>query len=75
MYSLQFKQTDIPIAGETTWVANYPDGLSDSFSIMFIKANVFVRIYVNLKYQNVDELKVISNNLIRIIETKILSQL
>jgi hypothetical protein len=75
MYSLQFKQTDIPVAGETTWVANNPDPELDSYSIMFLKANVFVRIYVNLKDQNINELKVIAHNLASTIETKILTEL
>ena len=75
MYSLQFKQTEIPLAGDISWVANNLDNESDSYSIMFLKANVFVRIYVNLKDENVNELKVTVNNLAGSIETKILSEL
>lgn len=32
-------------------------------SLQIINNNVFVRIYINLKRQNIDELKVISNNI------------
>ena len=75
MYSIQFKQTKIPLAGDISCVANNFEHESDSNSIMFLMANVFVRIYVNLKEENVDELKVMVNNLTGNIETKILSEL
>ena len=32
MYSLQFKQTEIPLAGDISWVANNLDNESDSYS-------------------------------------------
>lgn len=75
MYNLQFNQTYIPLAGDISWVAKDLDNESDSYSIMFLKANVFVRIYINLKDENVDKLKITVNNLVSNIESKILSEL
>ncbi len=75
MYSLQSKQTEIPLVSDISWVANNLDAESDSYSIMFLKANVFVRIYLNFKDENVNDLKVAVNNLAGNIETKILSEL
>ena len=75
MYSLQFMRTDIPFAGDISWGANNLDNISDSYSVMYLKANVFVRIYVNLKDENINGLKATAKNLASNIENKILSEL
>lgn len=74
MYSIQFNQTNIPLVGEISWIANNPDTEIVSYVIMFLRANVFVRIYVSLKDKNVDELKATAINLANNIDTKILSE-
>ncbi len=75
MYSLQFNKTDTPFAGEITWVSNNPNPKLDSYSFMFLRANVFVRIYINLNVENSHELPVIANSLVKNIESKLLSVL
>jgi hypothetical protein len=75
MYSLHYIRADIPFAGDTSWVANNQDNESDSFSVMFLKANVFVRIYVNLKDEKNNGLEVTAKSLANNILNKILSEL
>jgi hypothetical protein len=75
IYSIQFNQTEIPLVGDISWVADNFEDESDSYSIMYLKANVFVRIYVNMNNENKVNVKPFVNKLANKIETKILSNL
>lgn len=73
LFSQQFEINDVPIVGERSWI---PSGLNySSYSIMFLRANVFSRIYANLYDQDIEDLKVTVNNIASIIDTRILSEI
>jgi hypothetical protein len=75
MYSINFKQSATPLVGDVSWVAFYPDNESDSYSVMYLMANVFVRIYLNIKDENFDKSNFTINNIASNIESKILLEL
>ncbi|NIA30190.1 MAG: T9SS type A sorting domain-containing protein [Actinobacteria bacterium] len=69
-FSNQFEITASPFAGEKSWepIIKNPNG--DSFSVMFLRYNVFVRLYVRL--ENEKELQQASQELADKIDNKIL---
>jgi len=70
-FAAQFHNTEIPFAGEKSWMPKYVHPRQDTYSVMFLKFNVFVRMYVRLKDKSVDELHQMTENLAKIIENKI----
>jgi hypothetical protein len=75
IYSQQFEVNSIPIVGEISWIPHNSDFNNSSYSIMFLRANVFARINANLKEQEIEDLKATVNNIASIIDTRILSEI
>jgi hypothetical protein len=71
-FASPFQCTEIPIVGDKSWIPEYPS--QNSYSIMYLKFNVFVRVFVGLNNENADEIKKMTENLALKIENKIASE-
>lgn len=69
-YASIFICTETPVIGEKTWIPEYPSQFS--YSMMFLKINVFIRLYVRLKHKNPEEIKKMTEYLAKTIESKII---
>lgn len=70
-FATQFISTEIPFVGEKSWILKDENPRGDSFSVMFLKFNVFVRVFVRLKDKDEDELQKMTEDLSKKIENKI----
>jgi hypothetical protein len=70
-FASPFYKTESPFAGEKSWMPKYEQPMRDNFTVMFLKFNVFARVYVRLKDKSADELQQMAENLAKIIENKI----
>lgn len=70
-YAAVFIESDVPIAGEKSWVKKDEDILTETFSVMFVKHNVFIRLFVYQKDTDKDRLKQIIEELAKKIEDRI----
>jgi len=68
----QFRSTETPYAGEKSWIPIDENPRRDSFSLMFKKLNVFVRLFVRLKNKNEYGLRQVTEYLAKKIDNKIL---
>jgi len=75
MYVQLFEVTDVPLVGDRSWIPNNSGLKNSSYSIMFLRANVFARIYVHLKEPYNEDVKVTVNNIANIVDAKILSEI
>lgn len=66
-----FQNTEIPIVGDKSWIPESKNSGGNSFSIMFIKYNVFVRLYIRLMDMNKEEFEQVTETLAKTIEYKI----
>lgn len=48
-FAIPFRITESPFAGERSWTPVDENPRGDSFSVMFARSNVFVRLYVRLR--------------------------
>lgn len=71
-FSSQFNITETPIAGERSWIPKFEHPRGDNFTIMFLKYNVFVRLFVILKDKNKKEVEQVTENIARSIENRII---
>jgi hypothetical protein len=68
-YASKFLCNEIPTIGEKTWSPEYIS--QGSHTVMFIKFNVFVRIFVGSDKKNAYEIRTLTENLAKKIENKI----
>lgn len=71
-YQVPFEYSEIPIAGENSWIPKFTYSGKDNFTVMFNKSNVFVRVYVRLKDTNEDELLRATKSILEVIENRIM---
>jgi hypothetical protein len=70
-YSVQFYNPVVPILGDKSWISTYQNPIQADCSLMFIKSNVFVRVFVSLENKNNDEIRQIAELLAQRIENNI----
>lgn len=63
MYSAVFVESDVPFAGEKSWVSKNARPTDNSFAVMFCKHNVFIRLYISMNEKDASELKPITEEL------------
>lgn len=64
--------SEITFAGDKSWVPVDVSAVGDTFSVMFVKSNVFIRLHVNLVDHDKNELKRIAKGIADNIEKNIL---
>jgi len=69
IYSIPFLITETPFAGERSWMPSSQG--EESFSVMFARVNVFIRLHVNLQDKNQNELQQCSKELAEKLDNKI----
>lgn len=68
-YAVQIDTTVTPLAGDISWVPAGPN--EHTFSCMFLKGNVFVRVYIYMEHAEKSDLLRYSNILVKKIEQRI----
>lgn len=74
-YAIQYTMEEISSVGEKSWIPKYSNPKQDSYSIIFVRANVIIRVYMTLKDKNREELIELLTDLTKELDKKILEQI
>lgn len=70
-FSTSFVVTEIPFVGEKSWMPNDIKQENNYYTVMFLKSNVFIRLFIRFKDKNLNELEQITKKIAKKIEYKI----